>query len=318
MTSWIEPLESRQLLSGTPHIAASGGPYIFSGTMGSTSAAQQVTLKNMGSGKMAIQSITIGGADASQFAVTMKRIPSKLGHGSSFKVKVAFKPTAAGVETATLDVATNDPNTPIYSVPLRGLGGLGLFESNEPSLQRILDTLQIPVNVGDRDPSTNTLDGPGPSDEVPMQLMQKAGKGPVRIQTLASYSWLSNPVAQFGWYSPTQPAATLHKLFTILKGQSQKLLPKTSGKLKFDPGNAIFGIYSTWPFQSHSPVYTQDVRNTWADPNGPDRRHEVRFYPYKTPDGKTVPNTYIAAVEEGFNSDYQDAVLLISNVAPVK
>ncbi|MDB5302461.1 MAG: hypothetical protein JWM97_10 [Phycisphaerales bacterium] len=316
MTSWIESLESRQLLSAAPNLAATAGQLVFSGVMGASPPAQQIALKNTGSGKLAMQSISISGPNAGQFSVIMKRLPAKLGHGSSFKIKVAFKPTVEGVCTATLDVATNDPDMPVCSIPLRGLGAAGVFESNEPSLQHILNTLQIPVNVGDRDSSTNTLNGPGPSDEIPMQLMQKAGKGPVRIQTLASYSWDSKPVAQFGWYSPTQPAASLHKLFTILKGQSQQLNPKTSGATKFDPGAAIFGLYSTWPFQSHGPTYTQDGRNTWSSPGDPDHQHEVRFYPYKTPDGKTVANTYIAAVEEAFNSDYQDAVLVISNVKP--
>lgn len=317
MSSWIEPLESRQLLSVAPNLAVNTGQLVFSQIVGATTASQQITLKNTGSAKLALQSISLGGADANQFSLTMKRMPSKLGHGATYRVNVAFKPTTAGLCTATLDVASNDPDTPVCSVPLRGLSADGLFEMHEPSLQRILDTFQIPVNVGDRDPSTATLDGPGPSDEVSMQLMHKAGKGPVRITPIASYSWESKPVAQFGWYSPAPPKPVTHKLFTIPAGATERVMPKTTGPTQFDPGNAVFGLYSTWPYQSHGPVYTQDARNTWDPATSVDHQHKVRFYPYKTPDGKTVANTYVAAVEEAFNSDFQDAVFIISNVAPL-
>jgi hypothetical protein len=317
MQSWIEPLESRQLLSGAPNLAMSTSQLVFSEVAGSTTAYQQIKLKNTGSAKLTLGSISIGGADASEFTLSMKRMPTKLGHGATYSVKVAFKPTAAGVANATLDVASNDPDMAVSSVPLRGLGADGLYEVHEPSLQRILDTLQIPVNVGDLDPTTGVLDGPGPSDEVPLQLMHKAGKGPVRITPIASYSWDSSPVAQFGWYSPAPPKPVTHKLFTIPAHATETLMPRTTGATKFDPGNAVFGLYSTWPYQAHGPVYTQDGRNTWASPTGTDHQHEVRFYPYKTPDGKTVANTYVAAVEEAFNSDFQDAVFIISNVAPL-
>jgi hypothetical protein len=311
----IEALEPRQLLSTTaPNIAASAYRVVFTQPQNSTSHAQYLTLTNTGSGTLALNSISIAGADARLFSVRRKGIPASLQPGASTSLKISFTPTTATVRGAALEVASNDPDAPLLSIVLRGLGTGGLFNAGEPSLQRILDTLQIPVTVGDSDPSTSHLDGPGASDEIPMQLLKKAGPGVVRITPLAAFSWDFAPVADFGWFRARGPVVT-RELFNIPGGNAQTLMPTTSGATTFDPGSVNFGIYSNWPVEQHGSVFSQDALNTW-DTSTADNKHKVRFYPYRKASGKTVPNTYVMAIEQAFNSDFQDAVLLIENVLP--
>jgi hypothetical protein len=92
-------------------------------------------------------------------------------------------------------------------------------------------------------------------------------------------------------------------------------MPGAKGATRFDPGSVVFGLYSNWPVEQHGNVYTQDALNTW-DTTVTDHRHKVRFYPFRKSSGRTVPNTYVLAVEQAFNSDFQDAVLVIENVMP--
>ena len=110
-------------------------------------------------------------------------------------IPVSFKPTSTGVKAATLDVAT-DAGT--KTVRLRGLAAAGLGGGNEPSLQSIMDTLEIPINVGDSTSSTASMIG----DEVPAQLFRKARfDAPISIEPIAAYGPQDNdPAIKVGWY----------------------------------------------------------------------------------------------------------------------
>jgi fibronectin type 3 domain-containing protein len=59
-------------------------------------------------------------------------------------------------------------------------------------------------------------------------------------------------------------------------------------------------------------VYSEDVMNTWD--TGDDHGHKVRVFPYRKASGKLVPTTFVVAMEEAQNGDFQDAVLIVENV----
>jgi hypothetical protein len=310
----IQPLEPRQLLAAAaPNLTASAGRLVFNETQLSVSRPQWITLTNTGSANLSIDSITLAGADAAKFTFSRRRVPATLAPGASASLKVSFAPTDASVRTAALQVATNDADTPLLSLTLRGLGTTGRFENAEPSLQRVLDALQIPVSVGDKTPDTSALDGKAASEEVAMPFLKKAGPGPVRMTLLAAFSWDYSPVAQFGWFRAKGPR-TLRPIFTAPAGNAQTLNPAVTGTTRFDPGAVTFGLFSTWPIEPHGPVFSDDASNTWD--KSPDNQHKIRFYPYRKSYGRTVPNTYVVAMEEAANSDFQDAVLVIENVVP--
>src|SRR5262249_19565279 len=151
----------------------SGGPkldtpsrLLFSAVKGTTSPAQQVTLRNTGGSALTITALTT----AAPFAVSGPTLPATVAPGASITASVTFAPgaTSPGPVGGLLTVRSNGGTGRII---LRGLGTNGIGGTNEPSLQWILDTWQIPINVGDPDPTTAGLPTTNPlgPDEVPMQ-----------------------------------------------------------------------------------------------------------------------------------------------------
>lgn len=302
------------LSTSSPNIAQSTKRLIFNDVQGgAASVARAVTLRNTGNINLTISSLTVSGMNADQFQITQQPIPVTIAPGSSAKVSIAFNPTTIGPMDGLLQINSNDPDTPQATVSLRGLGTKGLAGKNEPSLQWILDTYQIPVNVGDSEPTDNFLSTEIRSgDEVSLPQFQKAGTEPVRIEVIGVFAPKSSSgiVAKFGYYS-SGDAASKSQLFTVPNASYQSLKPSVSGSKSFDPGTGNFSFYSIWPFFNNREVYSEDHLNTTdAIP------HQVRVYPLKEADGTVVANAYILAIEEHTNYDYQDFVVIVRNVKP--
>ena len=111
-------------LSGTgasPGIALSPASLNFGAqSVGTTSAAQSITLSNTGSGTLGVSGITLTGANSSDFAQT-NNCPASLGAAASCMVSVKFAPTAAGSRAAAISVADNAPASP-QTAALTGSG----------------------------------------------------------------------------------------------------------------------------------------------------------------------------------------------------
>jgi hypothetical protein len=308
----VETLESRQLLSAV--IWADRGRLVFNDVVGgSLTAARSVTLRNNGDTALTIGSVTFAGTAASKFRVVSR--PTTIQPGQSAKVSVNFGATYLGPQGATLQIRSNSSTNSLLNVTLRGLGTRGLEGSNEPSLQWILDTYQIPVKVGDTTPSEGTLTRPPatPNNELVRQLFRKAGPGVVTVTPIAIFSGPASPAATVGYYTLTSTGgvAARNKLFDVPSTDYQTLNPGAVGRTTFDPGTQKFGLYSQWRAQNNRIVYQQDFRNTFITSS---QRRMFRFYPLKNPDGSTVPNAYVVGNEEAFNHDYQDGVYIIRNV----
>lgn len=86
--------------------------------VGSSAAAQTVTLANSGTAALAIQTIQAGGA----FTET-NDCPASLAAAASCTVSVVFTPSAAGAATGTLSITSNASGSP-HSVALSGTGVL--------------------------------------------------------------------------------------------------------------------------------------------------------------------------------------------------
>ena len=87
---------------------------------GTVSAAQSLTVKNTGNEALTISSITLGGANAGDFAET-NTCPASLAVSATCSISVTFKPTAAGTRTASLAISDNAPGPP-QAVSLSGTG----------------------------------------------------------------------------------------------------------------------------------------------------------------------------------------------------
>ena len=296
---------------------------------GSNSPPEQLVIRNRGTAPLSIPSdgLKIVGIDAAMFAHSpAPTVPLTIPAGGTLVLNVIFKPTSSAtftIKNASLELRSNDPDQPFISVSLRGLPTAGTGGQNEPSLQRVLDLYQIPVNVGDANPDNTDLFNATdllvtPNDELDMQRLVKAGAGDVIIEPLAVFGVSSTPALRFGWYHAGTSDAK-NELFTIARTDNQTVSPTAIGTTVFDPAGRTFGLYTSWPGFSNVEIYSEDVLNTGVQ--NPAYWHKVRFYALRNPNGSVIPDAYIFTVDEFPGEangayDFQDIVGIIRNVRP--
>lgn len=115
-------------LSGTgtaatnPAVTLSPASLTFaSTTVGATTAAQVVTIKNFGTAALTLFSETITGINATSFLKSATTCGTSLAVAATCTVSVEFKPAAAGALTAALSITDNASGSP-QSVKLSGTG----------------------------------------------------------------------------------------------------------------------------------------------------------------------------------------------------
>ena len=308
----------KPLVGSLAQIKTTPAQLIFTDKADATASATQiVTIENVGTATLNVSGANIIGAGAGAFNIA-NPVPTSIAPGTSGQIQVNFNPNAPGPYKAILQIASNAANSPNVEIQLRGLGVIGTGGNNEPSLQWILDTYDIPVNVGDPDPTNNALPTtPLLGDEVELQRFERADNAnPVIIEPLAIFGPTgTDPITQFGWYAAGN-AASKNELFRVSNdpaSNGQRIDPSlvTGSTLTFDPGTNVFGFYSIWPFFGNRAIFSEDNLNTFANAIP----HHVRVYPLKDSTGVLVPNAYVVATEEttsGF--DYQDVVVVVRNV----
>lgn len=192
-------------------------------------------------------------------------------------------------------------------------------------MQWIIESHGYSTNVGDDDPATALIHSQRSQqiaaligDEINSQAFLKAGSGPVTVEPLGVFGpTTANPVVMVGWYLEGQPETT-QELFRIgntpsSNGLTVKPVLDQPYSKSFEPGNAYFGFYSEWPFFDNRKLFSEDSLNTFSGAIP----HHIRVFPAKK-NGEAIPNTYIIATEEYTdNFDFNDIVLLVSNVRPV-
>ena len=91
--------------------------------VGSASAAKTFTIKNTGGDALAINGVSVTGANAADFTVTttgmLTSVPAITG---TTTLSVTFTPTSNGVRTATLQVTSNDADEGTFNITLTGTG----------------------------------------------------------------------------------------------------------------------------------------------------------------------------------------------------
>jgi hypothetical protein len=90
-------------------------------SVGTTSPAKIVTLKNNLSTALTVKTFTFTGTDPSDFAVSAHSCTASLAANSSCTISVVFKPKATGTRTATLNVNDSANNSP-QTISLTGTG----------------------------------------------------------------------------------------------------------------------------------------------------------------------------------------------------
>ena len=229
--------------------------------------------------------------------------------------------------------------------------GLLLVQNNyEPTLGQILTTLGYDLNVGqaqnDWNPNTsmNAADLPGVeanTDEVAAPSFVKAtGAASVTMNVVARFS--PEGILPYGWYpsSATTPASNETKIAGAMTVGTMSMVTdaQTSNKARmvypppvagsatsFDPGTTPFGIwvysdqFSEMWNEGGKPAngnydYSQNALNTDNAANTPAVVNRIKAYPLKDATGTLIPQSYLIAVEEAGNGDYQDYVFVLGNV----
>jgi hypothetical protein len=91
-------------------------------TIGQTSAAVSVTVKNVGLAALTVSGVSVTGADQTQFEVAPGGgCDAPIAPDAQCTVDVAFKPTSKGEKTAALQIASDTPSSP-STVALTGKG----------------------------------------------------------------------------------------------------------------------------------------------------------------------------------------------------
>lgn len=127
--------------TGVPVVQIAPSTLTFaSQTIGTSSAAQPVTLSNTGTASLSITGITIGGTNPGDFSQT-NNCGSSLAGGSSCTINVVFKPTVTGSRAATLQVADNVAGSP-QTVALAGTGTPVL-----PAVSLSVTSIAFPITV---------------------------------------------------------------------------------------------------------------------------------------------------------------------------
>jgi hypothetical protein len=109
---------------GVPGISVSPDSFDFGSVVAKkTSSPMTFTIQNNGTGNLKITKINITGTDAKMFR---KKGGSRktIAPGGTYSFTVTFKPKSAGTKSATLQILSNDPDTPTIDIPLSGTGNI--------------------------------------------------------------------------------------------------------------------------------------------------------------------------------------------------
>ncbi len=110
--------------SSEPNINISTTLYDFGNvSVGTTSTPNTFTVSNTGNADLTIKTITLTGSDASEFAIQNDYCSAQIIPPSgNCTIDAVFAPTSLGAKSANLSIPSDDPDTPILTVPLSGIG----------------------------------------------------------------------------------------------------------------------------------------------------------------------------------------------------
>jgi hypothetical protein len=101
--------------------------------VGLGSMPQPVTVTNTGTDDLHISQLGLAGATAADFSLAGMTAMATVAPGGSIRFTVTLTPAAPGAESAEVDIANDDANTPVAKVALSGSGvsvGLGAMPSS--------------------------------------------------------------------------------------------------------------------------------------------------------------------------------------------
>jgi hypothetical protein len=116
-----------KVVQGTTEIVSGAGTYDFGAvTIPANSADITFTISNTGSLPLALtgspSKISLLGGNSSDFTVSQSSVPASLASGESTTFTIRFTPSAVGIRSTTLVIASDDTDENPYTITLTGTG----------------------------------------------------------------------------------------------------------------------------------------------------------------------------------------------------
>lgn len=275
-----------------------------------SSDTKSFSVKNTGNEILNFSEIRLEGSFSNQYDL----IPdlSELNPGESRHIEITFAPDLGEDDFGHMDayvvLQTNDAYRASDTIYLYGLKKEGYSGDLEPTLQNILLTVgKVAVTGWDSLYTETTPELKG--EELAAPLFTKAENGPVEIIPIARYASTISE-GKFGWYTRSD-TSIIQEMVGIMSADSifniQTLYPRVNSEsLSFNPGGQVFGFFSA---ENDQTIYSENKKGGIV-------RNLMRVYPAKSRNGQTLSNTFLLAVDQDNDGDYQDVVFLVSNVKP--
>jgi len=105
----------------SPNVGLSPALNFGNQNVGTTSAPQTITVTNTGNSTLSVSSVTITGANASDFKETNTCTTTQVAPQATCTISVTFTPSISGTENATVNITDNAPTSP-QTTTLTGVG----------------------------------------------------------------------------------------------------------------------------------------------------------------------------------------------------
>lgn len=140
-------------VTGVPNIAFSPDSLNYGARYIGTATLDSVRVTNTGTEVLNVTPGVVADSTGGAFSTIVPGFA--LAPGDSAKVRVTFAPAAAGPASGTLQLASDDPDQPLVSLPLRGVG------LEPPDIAVTPDSILAGLNVGEMTPRVVRIDNTG-------------------------------------------------------------------------------------------------------------------------------------------------------------
>jgi hypothetical protein len=306
-----------------------------------------ITLENTGEGNLTIDSVTVTATTTDNSGSTQYELvnpptfPLTLTPGQTQAIEIEFVLSQVNAnghspnETnsagnggggsdypGVLSITSNDANAPTTSLPMEGWWQEHSENSNEPSLQTIVD-MMAGWGTEIASSETNLLVESTSSTAAPTYYGEEVASAywaeadptqPVGVTQVDAFH-TEGATSGLKYFAQGSPSSTTTILGTGTD-VGQTFFPTNSAGTATASGS--FTTTNNFGFEVLNPnTYSDDTLNVNDDASG----HLIRFYPVRDASGNLVPNTYLLAVDyptgADENFDFNDNVYLITNIRPV-
>lgn len=290
---------------------------------------KNLTLHNSGVAPLDV-TLSLTGPDAARLSIASPSAPALTiapGADATVTLRLATETSALGKAPSQDDGATVLNATLLVSagsamLSVRQYALVLTYVELEPTFGQILRgfpgyTSKLPSWLpDDANPNPGSpLPGVVPStDEVNAPTFERLDPTkPVTFRPLARFS--PPGVVPFGWYTAgniagrTTVASMIEQADAQTNDKSRLLEPPLAaeGSASFEPKSAKFGLWM-------APAGVGLLGSIDADCF--DGQHRVRTFTLRDAAGVVIPGTFLIGGEEAANGDYQDYVLVVTNVKP--